>query len=371
MAARCLRCCYKWYFANDKPHDRRISIRFPRKSNQSLYKKKNQYTIISTRIKKSVNDRMEDEMLILDAHCDTLSEVLDKRIDFFINDGQLDLKRLYENKNSVQFFAAFIKPGFSAYALTEAVKLIDVLKQAAERYSDYMEIALSTEDIRQILSKGKVAAVLSIEGGDALSGDLSVLRMFYQLGVRALGLTWNYRNQIADGVLDDTGGGLTPFGKSVVLEMNRLGMLIDVSHINKKGFWDVIEQSKKPIIASHSNAQTLCSHVRNLDDNQLLALKDNGGVTGMNFCPAFLTEGQQATIDDVIRHIEYIAGLIGVEHIGLGSDFDGIAHTPAGLEGVQCLPDLINRLFRMNYTKEQVEMIAGGNFMRVIQEVIR
>lgn len=309
-------------------------------------------------------------MLILDAHCDTLSEVLGKKIDLYQNDGQLDLKRLVENKNSVQFFAAFIKPGHSAYALTEAMKLIDVLKQAAEKYEGIMEIALNAQDIRRIVSSGKVAAVLSIEGGDALSGELSVLRMLYQLGVRALGLTWNYRNQIADGVLDDTGGGLTPFGKSVIYEMNRLGMLIDVSHINKKGFWNVIELSKKPIIASHSNAQTLCGHIRNLDDNQLLAIKDNGGVTGMNFCPAFLTEGQQATIDDVIRHIEYIAGLIGPEHIGLGSDFDGIGRTPVGLEGVQCLPDLINRLLRLNYTKEQVEMIAGGNFMRVIQEVL-
>ncbi|HBN84657.1 MAG TPA: peptidase [Clostridiales bacterium] len=309
-------------------------------------------------------------MLILDAHCDTLSEVLDKKIDLFQNSGQLDLKRLYENKNSVQFFAVFIKPGHSAYALTEALKLIDLLKQAAVQYPETMEIALDTKDIRRITSEGKVAAIISIEGGDALSGELSVLRMLHELGVRALGLTWNYRNQIADGVLDDTGGGLTPFGKSVVSEMNRLRMLIDVSHINKKGFWDVLEQSKNPIIASHSNAQTLCGHVRNLDDNQLLALKENGGVTGMNFCPAFLRDDQQATIDDVIKHIEYIAGLIGIEHIGLGSDFDGIARTPTGLEGVQCLPDLINRLFRLNYTKQQVEMIAGGNFMRVLQKVI-
>lgn len=309
-------------------------------------------------------------MLILDAHCDTLTEILEKKVDFYESNGQLDLKRLYENKNSVQFFAAFIQPGHSAYALSDAIKLIDILVQATEKYAQFIEIAYDTKDISRITSAGKVAAIISIEGGDALSGDLSVLRMFYRLGVRALGLTWNYRNQIADGVLDDTGGGLTPFGKSVVSEMNRLGMVIDVSHINKKGFWDVMENSKQPIIASHSNAQALCGHVRNLDDNQLLALKENGGVTGMNFCPAFVSDRQPVTMDDVLRHIEYIAGLIGVEHIGFGSDFDGIRYTPVGLEGIQCMPDLVNRLYRLNYTKEQVEMIAGGNFMRVLRQVI-
>jgi membrane dipeptidase len=309
-------------------------------------------------------------MLIVDAHCDTLSEVLEKKIDIFQNEGPLEIKRLYENKKSVQFFAVFVKPGNEAYTLANALKQIDILYQAEKEYSRYLEVAYNTEDIERILSEGKAAAILSIEGGEALSRDLGVLRMLHRLGVRAMGLTWNYRNPLADGVFDDTGGGLTPFGKSVVSEMNRLGMVIDVSHLNKKGFWDVIEQSEHPIIASHSNAQALCGHRRNLDDRQLYALKENGGVVGINFCPAFLCDSEQADINDVIKHIEYIAGLIGIEHIGFGSDFDGIARTPKGLEGVQCLPRLAEKLYSLNYTEQQVEMIAGKNFMRVLQKVL-
>ncbi len=309
-------------------------------------------------------------MIILDAHCDTLLKISYDKKDLYRNSCHLDVKRMVENGKSVQFFAAFIRPELSTHALLNAIQMIDNLFINVKLYNEYIDIAYSVSDIQKITDSGKVAAIISIEGGDALSKDLSVLRTFYRLGVRSLGLTWNFRNQIAEGVSDDSGTGLTSFGRSVIEEMNRIGMVIDLSHINKKGFWDVLELTKQPVIASHSNAQTLCVHKRNLDDWQLAALKDNGGVVGINFYPSFLREDSKATVNDVLLHIEYIAGLIGYEHVGFGSDFDGIEQTPKGLEGVECFPDLINRLYRLNYSEEQVKAITSGNFLRVLSKVI-
>jgi membrane dipeptidase len=184
-------------------------------------------------------------------------------------------------------------------------------------------------------------------------------------------LTWNYRNQIADGVADAiTGGGLTPFGKNVVTEMNRLGMMVDVSHLSETGFWDVIGISAAPIIASHSNAKKICNHRRNLTDEQLLALMKNGGVTGINLCPDFICSDTKASMKHVIEHIEYIVALTGEDTIGLGADYDGIDATPEGLEGVQCINNLLNELLRLNYSETLVNKLAGQNFLRVIKRVL-
>lgn len=312
-------------------------------------------------------------MIVVDAHCDTITTIMDTGEQLCENKGHIDLKRLKQYDSFVQFFAAFISPKHAKMgALCRAVDIIDRLYREIEINKDDILLCCNYNDILSATEANKIAAVLTIEGGDALEGSISALRMLYELGVRAITLTWNYRNQIADGVADaNTGGGLTPFGNDVVAEMNRIGMMVDVSHLSEAGFWDVINKSAAPIIASHSNAKKICNHRRNLTDEQLLALKKNGGVTGINLCPEFIYSDGKATMKHVIDHIEYIVALTGEDTLGLGADFDGIDETPQGLEGVHCINNLLNELLKLNYSEALVNKIAGQNFLRVIKNVLK
>lgn len=311
-------------------------------------------------------------MLIVDAHCDTIITMMERGEELRKNNCHIDLVRLKEFDSYVQFFAAFISPDHAKMgALRRTLNIIDRLYREIEGNKNDIMLCCNYSDIKAACENGKIAAVLTIEGGEALEGNISSLRMLYKLGVRGMTLTWNYRNEIADGVIDgSSGGGLTPFGREVVSEMNKLGMLVDVSHISEAGFWDVINLTASPIIASHSNAKKLCSHSRNLTDEQLLALKKNGGVTGLNLCPAFLNDTGKASMKDALAHIEYIVALTGEDTLGLGSDFDGIEATPEGLEGVQCYSILLNELLKLNYSESLVKKIAGENFIRVIKNVL-
>ena len=310
-------------------------------------------------------------MIIVDAHCDTITKIMELETNLNKNTCHIDIERLGNIGNYVQFFAAFIAPSYcQAYAMKRAVQIIDKFYQQVELNKDKIMLCCDYNDIRTAISHNKVAAILSIEGGEALQGDLSALRMFYRLGVRSLCLTWNHRNEIADGVADEaSGGGLTPFGRIVVKEMNSLGMIIDVSHIAEKGFWNVIELSDLPIIASHSNAKKICNHRRNLNNEQIIAIKKNGGVIGINLYPQFLNDKGSAELNDIVKHIEHILSLIGYEHIGIGADFDGIEDTPQGIKGVEDLELIFNELAKLNYSQECIEKLAGGNFLRVIKEV--
>lgn len=311
-------------------------------------------------------------MLIVDAHCDTVTALMKNDEKLFENTKHIDLKRLKQYDGFVQFFAAFISPDHAKMgALRRTLSIIDRLYSEIESNKENITLCRNYNDILAAFSANKIAAVLSIEGGEALEGSIAVLRILYELGVRAMTLTWNFRNQIADGVSDGiSGGGLTPFGREVVSEMNRLGMLVDVSHLSEAGFWDVINLTGAPVIASHSNAKKLCCHRRNLTDEQLLALKKNGGVTGINLYPVFLNNDGKASVKNIIEHIEYILALTGEDTLGLGSDFDGIDVTPEGIDGVQDLQTVINELFKLNYSQAVIEKIAGGNFLRVIQKVL-
>ncbi|KNY25433.1 dipeptidase [Pseudobacteroides cellulosolvens] len=308
-------------------------------------------------------------MIIVDAHCDTITKIMETGEELFNNNCHIDLERMVKAGKYVQFFAAFIDPSYGqAYAMKRAIQIIDRFYGEIEKNISYVSHCKSHDDIIEALNNNKIAAILSIEGGDALQGDLSALRMFYKLGVRSICLTWNHRNEIADGVLDGaSGGGLTPFGKKVIEEMNRLGMIIDLSHISEKGFWDCIELTKKPLIVSHSNAKKLCGHVRNLTDEQLYAVKKNGGVVGINFYSRFLRDDGAASQKDILHHIEYMCSIIGTDHIGFGSDFDGIESMPEDMGGIQDIEKIINDLVKLNYSSDDVEKIAGLNFLRVIK----
>ena len=311
-------------------------------------------------------------MFIFDAHVDTLSRLLGTNQTLDSNEGHVDLAKLRQNGGGAQFFAAFISPKYyHGKALHNTLEMLDLFWQWMEDFGQDLAFAGTTKDISENQKSGKMSCLLAIEGGEALEGKLANLRMFYRLGVRLLTLTWNHRNDLAAGQGEgSSGGGLSLFGQAVVKEMNRLGMLVDVSHLNEEGFWDVLRLSEAPVLASHSNAKALCDHPRNLTDEQIIRLADGGGVIGVNFCTHFLAKERQATIHDVVEQIEYLVNVGGVDCVGLGSDFDGIDRTPLGLDHYGKTSELADILRERGYTKGDIEKIMGGNLLRLCQTVL-
>lgn len=209
--------------------------------------------------------------------------------------------------------------------------------------------------------------ILAIEGGEMLEGSVERLRDYHRAGVKMIALTWNNENELAYPAKNDCGRGLKPTGREIVREMDRLGVLADVSHLNERGFYDLAALSCLPIVASHSNYKPLLDHPRNLTRGQVETIIEKKGYIGINFYPYFLTGTREAALDDVLRHIDAIAELGGIDVLGFGSDFDGIDCQPRGLETPACFPRLLERLLERGYTRPQVEKIAGGNFYRVLK----
>jgi len=319
--------------------------------------------------------QIHQKATVFDGHCDTILEIMNHKrtLGDRASTGHLDIPRLKEGGVDIQVFAVFIEDIYKPdRSLKRTLQLIDCFYREIEKNQNDISLVTNYNQIKEVNRARKIAAILSIEGGEALEGDLAVLRVLYKLGVRLLTLTWNQRNQIADGLNESrTGGGLTEFGLKVIEEMNRLGMLIDISHLSEAGFWDVAKYSKNPIIASHSNCYTLCPHRRNLKDDQIKAIADKGGVIGITFVPNFLIqENRKATIEDVIKHIDYLVETVGVDYVGLGSDFDGTGGLPLGLEGVDKIPNITKGLLDRGYEEKDIKKILGENFLRVFKEVV-
>lgn len=315
-------------------------------------------------------------MFICDCHCDTLTELYNKNASLYENEQHFDIKRQIALGGGLQFCAIYVPTevfryqGGLRYTLCLLDKYNQEIKKLHENGIDVLQMR-TAEDAGNVL-KHKAATLLAIEEGGAIDGSLEALRCLYELGVRAMTLTWSNRNDIADGINEEaTGSGLTLFGKQVVAEMNRLGMLVDVSHISTAGFWSVIETSTKPIIATHSNAKSLCSHPRNLNDEQIKALAQNGGLAGITFAGQFLEEDwRNACIESVYKHIDYMLNLIGNDdHIGFGSDFDGISHPPYNIQGVQDYKPLIEYLSKY-YSDETINKITHQNVINLLQKVL-
>lgn len=315
-------------------------------------------------------------MFICDCHCDTLTELYNKNASLYENEQHFDIKRQIALGGGLQFCAIYVPTevfryqGGLRYTLCLLDKYNQEIKKLHENGIDVLQVR-TAEDAGNVL-KHKAATLLAIEEGGAIDGSLEALRCLYELGVRAITLTWSNRNDIADGINEEaTGSGLTLFGKQVVAEMNRLGMLVDVSHISTAGFWSVIETCTKPIIATHSNAKSLCSHPRNLNDEQIKALAQNGGLAGITFAGQFLEEDwRNACIESVYKHIDYMLNLIGNDdHIGFGSDFDGISHPPYNIQGVQDYKPLIEYLSKY-YSDETINKITHQNVINLLQKVL-
>lgn len=315
----------------------------------------------------------QDAWIVVDAHCDTLVAILDQRRLFFCENesGHLDLPRLRRGGVKVQFFAAFVHPQFRGGYLRRTVSLVDVFYREVVSLPG-VTVVLGNDDIERVLGAGadQVAAVLAVEGGEALEGSLAVLRTLYRLGVRSLGLTWNGRNELADGVGEaGSDGGLTDFGRMVVAEMNRLGMLIDLAHIAERGFRDVLEVSEKPVIVSHANVRSRCDHPRNLTDAQIKALAARGGVLGITFVPDFV-DRSKPSLDRVLDHVEHVIQIGGPDCVGFGSDFDGFQGYLPGLEHAGRMGSLGTGLRKRGYSEADIAKILGGNLLRVLKEVL-
>lgn len=317
--------------------------------------------------------RLHENLVVVDAHSDVLMQLIngERKLGEHSRMGHVDLPRLKMGGVKLQFFAVFIESEFKPErAMKRALQLIDLFYRELEDNRQDLTLVTNCFELKQVLEEGKVGALLTLEGGEALGEDLAVLRLLYRLGVRGLGLTWNQRNALGDGVGEKiTGGGLTNFGREVVREMNRLGMLVDVSHLAESGFWNVLEISTKPVIASHSNCAALCSHRRNLSDEQIIALAKQDGVIGVTFEPSFV-HPEHATMEGVLDHIVHIAELVGVKHVSIGSDFDGIDTTPIGLEDVSKMPGITLGLLTRGFSEQDIGMIMGKNLLRILEKVL-
>ncbi|MGH2316749.1 dipeptidase [Planococcus sp. SE5232] len=311
-------------------------------------------------------------MKIFDTHCDALLKLqIAKRNTLFkgealdyrqSNELETNFERLQAGGVKVQFFAVFIHPEFpSDEKWQHALEQVDLFYSEILGKNPLMRQIKNWQDI-DLLKPDEIGAVLTLEGADAFGNDLAKLRHLYRLGVLSIGLTWNNANLCADGVGDPRGAGLTVLGKEVVHLNNDHHVFTDVSHLSVKGFWDVMELAKYPI-ASHSNARALCDHPRNLDDQQIQAMFANNGMIDVVFAPQFINnDSEQATISDLIRHIDHLSSLGGIHQIGIGSDFDGISSHITELGDASEFPNLINEL-QKHYTEAEVEGFAYRNFL--------
>ncbi len=305
---------------------------------------------------------------VVDLHCDTLLEVQagKRRLDQRSSQGHIDLPRLREGGVAAQVFAVYVAPRMASRGPARAMELIAAFDAAIAQSPALVTHVTTVEGIEKARSTGKVAAVLSVENGDALGGEKGALEGLYRRGVRMMGLTWNPSNALGDGALGREHGGLTPLGRAVLRRMVELGIVIDVSHLSEASFWDAMREVEAPVVASHSNAAALHVHPRNLTDDQLRAIAARGGVVGVNFYPGFLGA---ATLDRAVDHILHMARVMGVDHVALGSDYDGISQAPAGLEDVSRLPNLTARLLERGMPAEDVRKVLGGNALRVFRQV--
>lgn len=308
-------------------------------------------------------------MNYFDGHCDTVLRCFLEGESLQRCGGHLDLERLGRFDRAAQFFAIFAdRKKVGQRTMPECFQLLyETFQKEVDAAPALIVHCRTGEEAQQAWADGKVAAFLSVEGAELLGCSLEGLEAAYQLGVRAVNLTWNYENALSGSNAEGAKKGLTPLGRTFVTRMQELGMLVDVSHLSDPGFWDVMELAQKPVFASHSNARAVCGHKRNLTDEQFTAIIGNHGVAGINLCPAFL--GEDPDVDTIAAHIDHWMALGGEKNISLGGDWDGITSTPRGIRGVEDLECLVERLLQLNYREQQVDDLCLNNLMRVVSKV--
>jgi len=326
--------------------------------------------------------------LLIDSHNDATSRtVTGVDIGLRATKGHTDVPRLREGGVGAVFFAAYVAPTYAKdhTAANRAMQMIDTVRHdIVARHTNDFALALTADDVVAAHKAGKIAALIGVEGGHAIEDSPRLLRDFYALGVRYLTLTHTNTNGWADSSGDlrekavQRHNGLNDLGKQIVQEMNHLGMIVDISHVADKTFWDALEISKAPIFASHSSCRALCDVPRNMTDEMIAALGKKGGVIQINFNCGFLTKraadeksGIRASLADVVAHIDHAVKIAGVDAVGIGSDFDGITCTPEGLDDVSKFPNLTRALLEKGYSAADIRKIYGGNTLRLLREVER
>lgn len=355
-------------------------------------------------------------MLVLDSHCDSPSQMMRAR-DFSKDNswGQVDFPKLKAGKVDASVFALYNAPDLAPDEATRyTLDMLAHLYDQLDATEGDIELAFSSAEVLENKAKGQTSIIISMENGAPVQKSLSLLRMFYRMGVVCMTLAHNGDNEICDSCAGNhRWGGLSPFGKEVVKEMNSLGMIVDIAHCSDDTVRDCLEISRAPIVSTHSCCKALASHRRNLSDELLKAIADKGGVVQINFCPSFLKDSfdKDATANalcehadtveaefikdprnpekvaawvavqkelealprpsykDVADHIDHAVKVMGIDHVGVGTDYDGILVAPEGLENVSKLPVLWDELRARGYSEKEIEKIAGGNFLRVFKEV--
>lgn len=375
------------------------------------------------------NSKLDDAIAIhqraiaIDMHADTTQRLVDENVDLQkrLSDGHFDSVRARDGGLDAQFFSIWVEPqlfgGGGQSAMKRADDQIAAVRELTEKHQDTWQFATSAADIRRIASEGKMAALTGLEGGYAIDEKLENVERYYKMGVRYMSPAWSVSTSWAGSSSDSVGQtrGLNEFGKNVIREMNRVGMMIDVSHVSDRTFWDIVNNSTKPVIATHSGCRAIANVPRNLTDDMIRALAKTGGVVNVIFYPEHLEPGwsekkkrvdaeieplvQRAseeekrdavhkkiardrvrseefakrlppvTVSRLVDHIDHVVKLVGIEHVGIGSDFDGVQSTLRDLADVAELPNLTRELLRRDYSESDVEKILGGNMLRVMQEV--
>ncbi|WP_031932890.1 dipeptidase [Brevibacillus borstelensis] len=310
---------------------------------------------------------------IFDAHCDVLSKLWERpELDFYQGHEELQagFPDLQKGNVDIQVLACYVPQHVPFGRRFQAVlEMLDLFHERVA--SEQFRPILSNADLEECVLKGTKGAILFVEGAHALEESLVQLRTWHRLGLRGMTLTWNHGNAVASGCQEPNPGGLTMFGRKVIAEMNRLGMVIDLSHVAEPGFWDTLELSKDPVIASHSNTRSICDHPRNLTDEQIKALIANKGVMGLTFVDFFVTsEKRTVWIDDLLRHLDHVCALGGVDHVAFGSDFDGITTTFGDLARAGDYHNLVNAL-QKRYKEAEVQKFMRENWLRVFRNVLQ
>ena len=355
--------------------------------------------------------------IIVDGHCDTPYRLFRHNVHLEEHDpeAQVDLQTLKASGITASFFAAYVPPAYAGRGSARfAYHLIELIRSEARRRPGELQFCVDSAGIRQAKSDGKIAIMIGVEGGHAIEDSLDTLRDFYARGVRYMTLTHVNTNNWCDSSGDGgRHGGLTSFGRQVVGAMNDLGMIVDISHVSDKAYYHVLETTRVPVVATHSSCRALCRHPRNMTDDMLRALARNGGVCMINFFSAFVNDAvaevvmksgkrprdnnggtggteempddrtdwdaylkwfqtlgcPQASLEDVVEHVLHAATIAGIDHVGVGSDFDGVPALPEGLQNASHLPALTARLMDRGMSGEDVTKVLGGNFMRVFEQI--
>ncbi len=341
------------------------------------------------------------DSIIIDTHVDTATHLLWRWPDFSqrLETGHLDIPRMREGGVDAVMFAVWIDEGFSNEdALKLVLRGIDCIHRLIETYSDDLVFARNAGDIRSAREAGKIAILITIEGGRVICDDLGILRMLESLGVCSITLAWGAATGWADSHSHQRHNGITDFGRDVVREMQRLNMLVDISHLSDKAFWDVLEVAERPVFASHSSCWSLQDHNRNMKDRMIEALAENGGVMNINFFGGFIGAGDDGKVEQPLRkppvlrdpydriaymvpepgpplsrlidHYNHAISLAGADHVGIGSDFDGVTQLPQGMEDVSKLPALTEGLLAAGHSEADVQLILGENNLRLFEQTL-